>query len=66
MVMPTCIYALYEAGFRAFRGQSACENDKESARLYAEFAKIAAQPIVMESRQAWSEGRKDSHGNQAE
>lgn len=39
--LPIHIYALYENAFRAHRRQSMQENTMESARLYAEFAKIA-------------------------
>jgi len=35
------VYPLYENGFRAHRGQSIQDNNKESAELYAEFAKVA-------------------------
>ncbi|RQM07246.1 hypothetical protein DH86_00000937, partial [Scytalidium sp. 3C] len=38
-------------GFRAHRGQSIEENNKESARLYAEFAKVAER-----NPQAWNYG----------
>ncbi|PGH23689.1 hypothetical protein AJ80_02295 [Polytolypa hystricis UAMH7299] len=37
----TQVYAVYENGFRAHRGQSARENHIESAKLYGEFAKAA-------------------------
>ena len=39
--LPTHIYPLYENGLRAHRGQSIEQNNRESARLYAEFAQIA-------------------------
>ena len=38
---PIQVYPLFENGFRAHRQQSIQENNKESAELYAEFAKIA-------------------------
>ncbi|KAH8815474.1 hypothetical protein F5884DRAFT_180194 [Xylogone sp. PMI_703] len=38
---PIHVYPLYENGFRASRGQSIEENNRESARLYAEFSKVA-------------------------
>lgn len=38
---PIQVYPLYENGFRAHRGQSVQDNNKESAELYAEFAKVA-------------------------
>lgn len=40
---PIHIYPLYEAAFRAKRRQTLRENNEESATLYAEFAKVAAQ-----------------------
>lgn len=40
---PLQIYPLFENGFRAHRGQSIEDNDKESARLYSDFAKVAAK-----------------------
>ena len=39
--LPIQVYALYENSFRAHRRQSIEENDAESARLYADFAKIS-------------------------
>lgn len=42
MFMPTAVYPLYENAFRAHRHQSVEDNDTESATLYAEFAKVAA------------------------
>jgi hypothetical protein len=50
--VPIQVYPLYENGFRAARGQSLEENHKESARLYADFAKIAARNEV-----AWNYGK---------
>ncbi|KUI54536.1 hypothetical protein VP1G_01897 [Cytospora mali] len=40
---PIHVYPLYENAFRAHRAQSLKENNEESAALYAEFAKVAAQ-----------------------
>lgn len=39
---PIHIYPLYENSFRAHRHQSIDENNAESARLYADFAEVAA------------------------
>jgi hypothetical protein len=39
---PIQVYPLYENGYRAAKGQSIEENAEESAKLYADFAKIAA------------------------
>jgi hypothetical protein len=40
---PIHVYPLFENAFRAHRGQSIQENNRESAELYAEFAKTAEQ-----------------------
>ena len=51
---PIQIYPLYEAGFRAHRAQTPQENHAESAKLYAEFSKVAStQPY------AWNHGKYD-------
>lgn len=50
--LPVHVYPLYENGFRAHRGQSIADNNKESARLYAEFAKVAENHPA-----AWSYGK---------
>jgi hypothetical protein len=51
--LPIHVYPLYENAFRAQRGQSIVENNVESARLYAEFAKVAeGNPL------AWSYGER--------
>lgn len=51
--LPVHVYPLYENAFRARRGQSLQENNAESARMYAEFAKVAeGNPF------AWSYGEK--------
>ncbi|KAK5950717.1 hypothetical protein OHC33_008099 [Knufia fluminis] len=49
---PIHIYPLFENGFRAHRGQSIADNNKESAKLYAEFAKVAEN-----NPYAWNNGR---------
>jgi hypothetical protein len=49
--LPIHVYPLYENGFRAHRGQSLQENDRESAQLYAEFAKVAERNSI-----AWNYG----------
>ena len=49
--LPIHVYPLYENAFRAHRNQSIATNDAESARLYAEFAKVAASNPV-----AWNYG----------
>ncbi|OQU96341.1 hypothetical protein CLAIMM_02438 isoform 2 [Cladophialophora immunda] len=49
---PIQIYPLYENGFRAHRGQSLPDNNRESAQLYASFARVAAQ-----NPRAWTYGR---------
>ncbi|KAL6229050.1 hypothetical protein BDW75DRAFT_250193 [Aspergillus navahoensis] len=40
---PTQIYALYEVGFRAHRGQALPDNHQESSQLYAQFSAVAAK-----------------------
>ena len=48
---PIQVYPLYENSFRAHRNQTIAENQKESAEMYAEFAKVAeGNPY------AWSHG----------
>ncbi|KAK6359269.1 hypothetical protein TWF696_000432 [Orbilia brochopaga] len=49
---PIHIYPLYENGFRAHRGQTIADNNRESARLYANFAQVAAK-----NPYAWNNGR---------
>lgn len=51
--LPIHVYPLYENGFRAFRGQSIEQNNKESANLYAEFARVAENNPA-----AWNYGQK--------
>ncbi|CAA9957449.1 hypothetical protein PTMSG1_01057 [Pyrenophora teres f. maculata] len=52
---PIHVYPLYENAFRAYRGQTPQENHEESAKLYAEFAKIAEK-----NERAWSHGSSKS------
>jgi len=49
---PIHIYPLFENGFRAHRQQSFAENNAESARLYADFAKVAES-----NPYAWNYGK---------
>jgi hypothetical protein len=51
---PIHVYPLYENAFRAHRGQSLRANHEESARLYAEFSKVAEG-----IEYAWSRGKSD-------
>ncbi|KAF3766819.1 acetyl-CoA acetyltransferase [Cryphonectria parasitica EP155] len=50
---PIHIYPLYENAFRAHRGQTPRENNDESASLYADFAKVAA-----ENQYSWNYGKQ--------
>ncbi|EWC48936.1 hypothetical protein DRE_00241 [Drechslerella stenobrocha 248] len=50
---PVHVYPLFENGFRAHRGQSIKDNNAESARLYARFAKVAEK-----NPNAWSYGKE--------
>jgi len=50
---PIQVYPLYENAFRAHRGHSIKENHDESAKLYAEFSKVAAG-----NEYAWNGGRE--------
>jgi len=50
--LPIHVYPLYENGLRAHRGQSILENNKESAKLYADFAKVAEKMPL-----AWNYGQ---------
>jgi hypothetical protein len=52
---PIHVYPLYENASRAQRGQSLKENHEESAKLYAEFSKVAEK-----NEFAWSQGKADS------
>lgn len=56
---PIHIYPLYENGFRARRGQSIVENNKESAELYSHFSMVAA-----EEEFAWSYGKRPMSAKQ--
>ncbi|TGO13509.1 hypothetical protein BTUL_0068g00160 [Botrytis tulipae] len=56
--LPIHIYPLYENAFRAHRHQSQVENNAESAKLYAQFAAVAA-----ENEFAWN---KESAGKLSE
>lgn len=49
--LPIHVYPLYENAFRAHRRQSLNENHKDSARIYAEFAKVAERNEL-----AWTYG----------
>lgn len=49
---PIQVYPLYENAYRAARGQSIADNNKESAQLYAEFAKVAEK-----NKAAWNYGK---------
>ena len=49
---PIHVYPLFENAFRAHRTQSIQENNRESAEMYAEFAKTAEQNPM-----AWSFGK---------
>ncbi|RMZ90602.1 hypothetical protein DV736_g2164, partial [Chaetothyriales sp. CBS 134916] len=51
--VPIHIYPLYENGFRAHRRQTIKENNNESARLYGDFAKVAAK-----QKYAWTYGKE--------
>lgn len=51
--LPVHVYPMYENGFRAERGQSIEENNLESARLYADFAKISNKNPF-----SWNHGEK--------
>jgi hypothetical protein len=52
---PIHVYPLYENAFRAHRGQSLQANHEESAKLYADFSKVAKGNAL-----AWSQGKSDS------
>ncbi|KAH7399397.1 hypothetical protein BKA66DRAFT_406370 [Pyrenochaeta sp. MPI-SDFR-AT-0127] len=52
---PIHVYPLYENAFRAHRGQSLKANHDESAKLYADFSKVAEGNAY-----AWNSGRADS------
>jgi hypothetical protein len=50
--LPIHVYPLYENAFRAHRGQSIEDNNRESAELYADFAKVAEKNPL-----AWNYGQ---------
>jgi hypothetical protein len=50
--LPIHVYPLYENGFRAHRNQSIQENNNKSARMYAQFAKVAEKNPF-----AWNYGK---------
>ncbi|KAL4916927.1 hypothetical protein BDW62DRAFT_218395 [Aspergillus aurantiobrunneus] len=50
---PIQVYPLYEAAFRAHLQQKLSDNHKESAELYAEFARIASKLPI-----SWSHGQE--------
>jgi hypothetical protein len=50
--LPIHVYPLYENAFRAHRNQSLKDNNTESAKLYAQFAKVAEKNNV-----AWNYGQ---------
>jgi hypothetical protein len=49
---PIHVYPLFENGFRAHRKQSIKDNNRESAKLYGKFAKVAENNPV-----AWNHGK---------
>lgn len=49
---PIHVYPLYENAFRAHQGQSIQQNNAESAKLYAGFAKVAEKNPL-----AWNHGK---------
>lgn len=50
---PIQVYPLFENGYRAFRKQSIRDNNRESAKLYGEFAKVAEN-----NPYAWNYGKE--------
>ncbi|OJJ55381.1 hypothetical protein ASPSYDRAFT_1158981 [Aspergillus sydowii CBS 593.65] len=50
--VPMQVYAMYENGLRAHRGQTIAQNHQESVRLYARYAQVAAS-----HQMAWSFGK---------
>jgi hypothetical protein len=52
---PIHVYPLYENAFRAHRGQTLEANREESAKLYAEFSKVAEK-----NEYAWGYGSSSS------
>jgi hypothetical protein len=56
--VPLQIYPLYENGFRKYRGQSVEENNRESAKLYGDFAKVAEK-----NEFAWNFGKAETESS---
>lgn len=52
--VPMQVYAMYENGLRAHRGQTIAQNHLESARLYGKYAQIAAGNPM-----AWTFGKQE-------
>lgn len=52
---PIHVYPLYENAFRAHHGQSLKANHQESAKLYADFSKVAAK-----NEYAWNQGKSSA------
>ncbi|MCJ1328352.1 hypothetical protein MMC10_005028 [Thelotrema lepadinum] len=50
--LPVHVYPMYENAFRAHHRQSIKDNKRESAKLYADFAKIAA-----DNKNSWNYGK---------
>lgn len=50
---PIHVYPLYENGFRAHRNQSIMQNNQESAEMYAQFSRVAAE----QNQYAWDYGQ---------
>ncbi|KAL3486066.1 hypothetical protein BJX62DRAFT_242307 [Aspergillus germanicus] len=50
--VPMQVYAMYENGLRAHRGQSIAQNHAESARLYSQYARVAATHPI-----SWTHGQ---------
>lgn len=56
---PIHVYPLYENALRAHCGQTLQENNDESAALYADFAKVAAQ-----NEYSWNHGKPPASKNE--
>ncbi|RMD40494.1 hypothetical protein DV735_g4635, partial [Chaetothyriales sp. CBS 134920] len=54
--VPIHVYPLYENAFRAHRRQTIKENNDESARLYADFAKVAEK-----QKYSWNYGKEPAN-----
>ncbi len=57
--LPIHVYPLYENGFRAHRSQSIQDNNRESAELYASFAKVAESNAL-----SWNYGKVAANEDQ--